>query len=531
MRKAETFIQLQGILKPRRAVCDTEELYFHRKGRILLFDGYFNLFYIEKWKRYTNLERLYLSIRVKGFQKLLLFHDRTCVSACSLDAGCEQDYQAEFPLREYETGVFWFALVQAQKTAGQTLSGFYAGESRHCRDVALGLAVCTYHRESYVERNLKLLLSCILNQKELQVCGHLWIYLVDNGCTLHTCSPVQELTGACGGRATVIPNKNAGGAGGFTRGMLEILREKAEKQLTHVLLMDDDAMPEPDLFVRIYGFLRIRKEEWKDITMGGTMLQEEEPYLLFAAGESWQKGLIRNGNKGMDLRCFPYASHPNLLTSHFEKEHYSGWWCCCYSLDVVREDNLPLPLFLHHDDIEFGLRSRKTGIVFLNGVSVWHRNFEHTPQGSNLYYDIRNDLIEIALQYGQQRAAGYVWRFYWRRLAVRLVRGRADELFYVLKGARDFLKGPGWLWKQDPESLHKKVKCVPACRMHRLLGSAARVSWRLFRERKKTVRDYQENMYRYAAKNAWEEYLGMAGSCEPGVPYLECRKNKKYTGG
>ena len=39
------------------------------------------------------------------------------------------------------------------------------------------------------------------------------------------------------------------------------------------------------------------------------------------------------------------------------------------SLNLVRPDNLPIPLFLHHDDIEFGIRNQKAGIVFLNGLA------------------------------------------------------------------------------------------------------------------------------------------------------------------
>lgn len=53
--------------------------------------------------------------------------------------------------------------------------------------------------------------------------------------------------------------------------------------------MDDDAVVEPDLLVRIYGFLSTVKEIWKDITIGGALLREDYPYLLLCAGEWWKK--------------------------------------------------------------------------------------------------------------------------------------------------------------------------------------------------------------------------------------------------
>lgn len=67
-----------------------------------------------------------------------------------------------------------------------------------------------------------------------------------------------------------------------------------------------------------------------------------------------------------------------------------------FSLNVVRSDNMPIPLFIHRDDIEFGLRNAKYGITFLNGVGVWHRGFEYTID-ANSYYDTRNTLIELAI--------------------------------------------------------------------------------------------------------------------------------------
>lgn len=505
----QTDIQLQRILKPRPQICPVEELYYHRHGRRLLFDGYFNLFYIEKWKRYTDLERLYLSIETKGYEKLLLFHNRACIAAYRLDGSCAKACRAEFPLGQYDKGAFWFALTESEQAADREVSGFYMGACSRCMDTTIAVDMCTFHRESYVRRNLKLLETELLHNNKMQVSRQLWVLIVDNGRTLDACQPVTETVSRSGGRIRVIANRNAGGAGGFTRGMLEVLQEKEAKKLTHVLLMDDDVRIDPELFVRIYGFLRMRKEKWKDITLGGMMLLEEMQYLLFAAGESWNKGMIRNRNKGMDLRQFENAAGRELLTVRHENEYYCGWWCCCYSLNLVRADNLPLPLFLHHDDIEFGLRCRKAGIVFLNGVSVWHRNFALKPPGSNLYYDIRNALIEMALQDHRQAAARCIWQFYWKRLAVRLVRGSFDEAVLMIRGGRDFLKGPRWLWEQDPERLHQNIRKLPDLEKRRIFRSAGQICLRMYRQRWQAVDAYQEQMYQYATAQAWMEYLGL----------------------
>lgn len=502
-------VQLQGIKKPHRDICRVKEMYFHKQGKKLAFNGFFNLFYIEKWKRYTALERLYLSIQVCGYKRLMLYHDKTCIETIALNARQKNNYEIKIPLEQYDQGVFWFALIEAENKAARSCAGFYAGECKQLRDVTIGVTICTFHREEFVQRNLQLLTTSILNNRKVQIADHLWIYIVDNGETLEQSQPVQQLACSAKGRVRIIANKNAGGAGGFTRGMLQILKEKQEKNFTHILLMDDDVRIEPDLFVRLYGFLRICKEEWKDLSVGGMMLREENPYQLFAAGEKWEKGIIFTPEKGIDLRRFKNAAGKGLMTTCHEKEYYSGWWCCCYPLSVVREDNLPIPLFLHHDDIEFGLRIRHNGIVFLNGISVWHPSFEDRPPGSNLYYDIRNDLIEIALQYEEQKASNYLWRFYWKRLAVRLVKGKWKEIVFIIQGAQDFLKGPKWLWQQNPVTLHEHVKRLEIPTKTEAWRISVSVCRKLLKERKKAVLDYQKHMYQYTTKKAWVSYLGL----------------------
>ena len=525
------FVQLQSILLPDEDVCGTRELYVHQKGNRMLFDGYFNLFYIEKWKRYTSLERLFLSIKLRGYERLALFHNKKKLWEKRLLAEKICCYKIPVPIKKYDTGVFWFSLTKSvpisvsdQAEVGQVkinqrkaeqqesieplVSGFYISECSRKRAVSIGIDICTYHREVYVERTLKLL-QTILDDKTLDVSGHVQAYIVDNGRTLHKYEPVAELAVRMKGAVKIVPNRNAGGAGGFARGMLEILRDKNQKGFTHILLMDDDTRMQPDLLVRVYGFLSIVKEEWKDITLDGSMMWEDAPWKLYAAGEYWERGVVRNRHKGTDLRRFQNAAGRAVLSTEYERQYYSGWWCCCYSLRVVRENHLPVPVFLHHDDIEYGLRCRRYGIVFLNGICVWHRRFDSGQPDVNLYYGMRNDLIEIALQYPVKKAAAYIRSFWWKRMAAGILRGRNREAFYMLQGAEDFLKGPRWLWSTDPEQLHEKIKSAESLKIREVLYRSFAVYRRLYIEADIAVQVYQNYMEEYTTENAWMEYLKM----------------------
>lgn len=500
-------LQLQSIQFPDTAFCDVEELFFHKNGDEMLFDGYFNQFQIKKWKRYTTLEQLFLTVQVCGYKTLCLYHNRHCIQELSL-LPSTTSYEIAFPWDDYDDGVFWFSFIPDPHSTAQSLSGFYTGICSNLQHVFLALDICTYQREHELLRTLHLLHEKVFTNTALQVSGHLHTYIIDNGQTLHEHAPFQSYLADCHDPVIIYKNRNSGGAGGFTRGMLEILRDKEEKLLTHVLLMDDDALPNPDLFVRIYGFLCARKPEWQDITLGSSLLLEDAPHVLFASGETWENCYPINPNDYLNLKEYSNTCRDTMLTTSFERKFYCGWWCCCYSLTVVREDNLPIPLFVHHDDIEYGMRNANYGIVFLNGISVWHHDFKKILSPANLYYDTRNLFIELTQRHDKRYKAFYwIWRSYWRPLAGSLLRGNTDAVYRFVRSATDFLKGPKWLWQQDPEILHQGIRQVPRTNLLQRWYKSAISCIRLLLFGPRAIRDYQKNLHNYTNSHSWHTYL------------------------
>lgn len=528
-------IQLQSILMPSEEICKVSELYYHEKNGQINFDGYFNLFYIEKRKAYTNIEKLFLALRLKGFSSLALYRNREKLQEFSLEAGKEKTYKIPLPYAEHKDGVFWFSLADGavhdlddeamrreyvgkeamekaavekeaakketakketmgkeaaekqimgkeaaeketmekdamgtgkkewpgRKPEGKILFGMFIGEinERLVSPVNIGIDICTYRREPYVLRNLAQLRERILEREELNAASHIRVYVADNGKTLGSHRKIQEICAGSQGKIRIFPNKNAGGAGGFTRGMLEILADKEQYAMTHVLIMDDDAVVEPDALVRLYGVLSTLKPEWKEAAIGGTLMREDYPHILFCAGEVWENGKIKNPEKNLDVREFSTASCSYLTGLGNEHRWYSGWWCCCYPLATVREDNLPLPLFIHRDDIEYCLRNMDKGILFFNGIGVWHKGFELAFESSTLYYDIRNELVAIML-YGTGNVKKTALKFVTKALTVAAIRMRYQDADAVYRGFLDFLKGPKWLWRQEPAELNQKARGI-----------------------------------------------------------------------
>ena len=449
-------MRLQTIEFPSESICSSEEMYFHRQKNQLDFDGYFNLFYIEKRKKYCSLGGLKLVIRLKGASEIRLMHNRELLRQIPLDEqAAECEYEFEFPYQDTQEGVFWFSL-RAKSPEHIAVSGYYEGMSAEYRPVSIAAVICTYKREHYVYRNLQCFKQ-VLNQKELEISRNLRLFLVDNGQTLQENTDVMELAAECGGRVQIIPNRNAGGAGGFTRGMIEALRQKEREGLTHVLLMDDDAVFETDLFVRLYGFLSILKEPYKDLTVGGNLLREDFPYLQHAGGEVFRDFKIHNEQVLMDLRSYENCVQEFMCSPEVPRNIYSGWWCCCFSLNTVRENNLPIPFFLHFDDIEYCLRNNRQGILFLNGIGVWHKGFEWNFAGANRYYDVRNSLITAAI-HQPDLSPFAVKKWVWRNMVTPFLEFRYGESDLAYRGFLDFCKGPEWLLGRDPDRLNQKVR-------------------------------------------------------------------------
>jgi len=522
----EMEVQLQSILLPGRDVCDEKALYYHRRGDRLDFDGYFNLFYVKKRKAYTHIDNLYLSLRLKGYHSLITVHDREEIDTIKLEPNIEKDYVVKLPYRDYEDGVFWFSLAEEEGISDRTISGWYASqmEEELCQPVTIGIDICTYQREDYIVRNLTKLKSQVMDNQELDVSSHIWVYVVDNGKTLDKCQPIQQIMKDSHERIEILPNKNVGGAGGFTRGMLKVLKEKPNHGFTHVLLMDDDAVVEPDTLVRIYGFLVTRRPEWQDITIGGAMMREDYPHILFCSGEHWgdRDGDVSRLATNLDLRYFSNAVLPYLTETGHEKEWYSGWWCCCYSLNVVKEDNLPIPLFIHHDDIEFGLRNQEKGIVFLNGVGVWHRGFDLNFVGSNnLYYNIRNNLIELAL-HGTGDVKKAAMKYVLKYITVGLLRLRYQDTILVYRGLLDFLRGPQWLYKKNAEKLNQDIRKM-SCKMKPVEEVLKQLSPKDAIEAKEQLKEYEKafgidtlkDCWKKDKKAAWFYYLTFNGWALP----------------
>ena len=465
---AKNTVILQNILFPEVGVCTERELYFRYNSKVsslaeekgilfmqdgkVKFDTYFNGFSMGKWKKYTVLDSLKLNLCIRG---------KFLVELCSIEkihkdilkkvlsrevVQCDEkgEVQVEFPQGNGK-GMYTFSLKSLDKKAY-----FYGGcyctdvEEEKLRKVKIGIDICTFRREAFVEKNIRILKESILENENSLMKDNLEIFISDNGQTLDREKLQTD-------KVHIFPNRNLGGSGGFTRGLIEINKSKNDNGVTHALLMDDDIVIETESLFKTYRILTMLKDDYADAFIAGAMLRLDKQNIQEESGASWNAGYLNSLKKNLDLNLLDAC----LYNEFEEYTEFNAWWYCCFPISVVKDDNLPLPIFIRGDDVEYGLRNMKH-LVLMNGICVWHEPFENKYSSFLQYYILRNQLIDNSFHF-----PGYKKKTFYRALVGSCLREmmyyRYKNVDLILRGVNDFYKGPEWLMNQDGEQLHKDI--------------------------------------------------------------------------
>lgn len=463
-------MKLQNVLFPSTNTCTDEEMFFRREGgvdfswcndHILMkagsrvhFDTYFNGFSAEKWFKYTKIKKVYLTLKVCGKVRVTLIRKEKIGDRILMEFTGEYLCKTEKDKPEYFTfpfdtssvsGMYCFSIASIDYQS-KFYDAYYETDisQKSVNKVKLAIDICTYKRERFIENNLEILNSRFLENKDSELYNGLEVFISDNAHTLDS----EKLSSD---KVHIVENKNVGGAGGFTRGMIEIKKAKEKSGITHVLVMDDDILIEPEAIFRTYTMLSCTKDEYSDAFVGGAMLRLDNRYMQTESGALWNGGEIVSLKGGLDLRTLDAC----LFNEFEERAQFNAWWYCAFPVDVVKDDNLPMPIFIRGDDVEYGLRNMKH-LILMNGICVWHEPFENKYSSFLYYYILRNRLIDNSLHNMVIPKSQFI-DLLTRQVndELRIYRYKNAEL--LIRGVEDFFKGVEWLVKQDGEKLHQDI--------------------------------------------------------------------------
>lgn len=259
---------IQNVVFPKKAICEETVLYYRKikgslcggEGELVLaqqtelsFFSYFNGFSADKWNQYTNIGEVHAVAECEGDGEVSLWRavqegtelKRECLHTEAVSAGV---CRIPFLCRE-QSGILY--LTVKAKSEMKIKRVYFECREESCRPVTIAVGICTFRREKFIMKTLDTLRRGLIENESSPLYQRLYVYVSDNGNTL----PLSELSDEY---VRVMANKNAGGAGGFGRCILEAYNAKDKYNFTHVLLMDDDIVLEPNRFCEHMRFWRMQ---------------------------------------------------------------------------------------------------------------------------------------------------------------------------------------------------------------------------------------------------------------------------------
>lgn len=450
---------LYKFISPTLELCCEEQIYYKFSGSKIYYSfedscihmgeetvadllTYFNAFSACKWAKYTNIGNLSAYVDFKGKANIILVHKNEfgehnlhCYTISSLERET-----FELPIGNYPTTGILGLKIFAQ-TESVLFGGGWLSSDPETQPVKLGIGITTFKREAAVKAAVGRLSRAIAAHPLYST--SIDITVVDNGQTL---SP-EDVKGA-----TLIPNRNLGGTGGFTRSLIHY---QESGRHTHCLFMDDDASCEASSIFRSMSFIRHALDP--KASLSGAMLFENIQFLQWENG-AWFDGGCHPLKHGFDLRD---AERLVENESETDKRIYGAWWF--FFFPVAEAKNYSLPFFVRGDDIDFSY-SNDFKVISLNGVSCWQQDFKTKENAMTVYLFIRSHIVHHLTIPELNCSPMKILKMLWKHFSAynnSYLYGTAACLNLAVQHV---LEGPAF-WEKNmvPVEILKKIKELSAC--------------------------------------------------------------------
>ena len=422
-------------------------------GSEVSFATYFNAFPASYWRRWSVLGSIVLRVTVSGTCRIDVHRSKADgesmhVTGVSHQGADERTVEFDLDLAPFiDGGWYWFDVTAESDTVVRE-AGWYAPQAP-VEEPRLAVGICTYNRP------VDALAAARALVEDAEVLERLSLVTIADQGNNHVkdAAGYADVKAALGERLHVVEQPNLGGSGGFARTMHEAF---TRSDATHVVLLDDDIMIEPDSLLRARAFAAYARSP---MLVGGQMLALQNRSVLHSMGEI------------VDRETFFWTNAPHTYYHHdFGKRSlrespdlhrridvdYNGWWMCLIPRAVADRIGMPLPVFIKWDDAEYGLRAFAAGFptASLPGTAIWHLSWGDKDDASDwqAYFHIRNRLVAAAL-HSPHRHGGKLFREMAKADMRFLINLQYSTVELHHLAYRDFLAGPEALFGGMPQSV------------------------------------------------------------------------------
>lgn len=444
---------IQELLFPGLELFSTEEMYVRLQGRVcvrlasrclefqvggkVFLDTYFNAVSVSVWKQATTVDSLQLKLIGRG--RFLI--------KVGLHPGMEQAHRwlmeqevilpAGDPIRlpwDDLTGGLLYVALEALEP-GEINSGFFLTEAAPAQEVRLGVVVTHFNRPAYVIPTIARLRRELIEAPSYPC--NIDLFVVDNSKNL----PPDQTDGA-----TVIPNANYGGSGGFERGLLHLIDTG---NYTHCLFMDDDASCEVESIRRAYMLHRFARS--RKLGVSGALLREARPFQLHEAGGWFKDGKCRPRHHGLDMRHVHDLIQAGVADIPVV---YGAWWF--FAFKISEAEKHAFPFFVRGDDILFSI-ANNFEIITINSVACWGEDFSIKENPLTRYLGLRSTLALILMTSDAGRLR--IFRLVLDWLIHSLLSHNYGSAEAIVEAILDVSRGPKfWCENLDAAAIREKIK-------------------------------------------------------------------------
>ncbi|MHA6739367.1 glycosyltransferase [Rhodococcus erythropolis] len=401
---------------------------------------YFGRFAASFWQRWTRVSSVRIQLSyvgdggldvslhasdVRGRKRTISLHSVAGSGELAIDA----------PLAHFvDGGAMWLEFVATKGSAVVSGVSWTVSAPEFIRPAAV--VICTFNRADDCVETVATMASDAGAMTGIDA-----VCVVDQGTDqVQSRDRFKTVAHDLGKKLIYLTQPNLGGAGGFSRGMLEITSSSGSEH-ANVILMDDDILCEPESVLRMNAFANMTVEP---AIVGAQMLSLNNPTMLHVSAErevldELKAGVLTPGAMmGVDLL-------KKKQEMRFDAG-WNGWWTCLLPSEIISELGLPIPLFFQWDDIEYGIRARFAGhpTITLPNAGVWHADFHLKDYDDwSRYFSIRNGLIVSSI-YGPFDGK-VISKFLLRKITQLIVGMQYGLAATFVKAAEDFLQGPDFL--------------------------------------------------------------------------------------
>lgn len=298
------YVTLQGA-----AGCRLEQggIVFGLGGRAII-DGYFNLFNLGKWRVCCGDIPVDLCLTGNGRFHLTVFcavQDKSTDKLFSEEITLNGNTLVPLDLSGIQSpmALLYFELTALENGVLEDFNWSTSATPR--QNPKIVLVVTTFKREMAVTKTVKRFAAY---RENVNFRNQLTMVVVDNGQSLD----IEPAEGIC-----VIPNANLGGAGGFSRGLLEARSMGA----SHCLFMDDDASIHMGSIWRSWMLLAYAQDP--KISIAGAMINDDHRWQIWENGAIFERG-CQPQFFGCDLR-----NRQAVFDMEFQSTNYAPGGLLC----------------------------------------------------------------------------------------------------------------------------------------------------------------------------------------------------------